>query len=112
VVMAQEIDPPESETPIQWLLLTNREVTTLEQAEMMLDWYLCRWQIEVFFRILKSGCKVEELQLEKIERLKPAVMFYMLIAWRVHYFTMIGRDCPEMPCDLILDLCAVNSYVE
>jgi len=70
---------------------------------MMLDWYLCRWQIEVFFRILKSGCKVEELQLEKIERLELAVMFYMLIAWRVHYFTMIGRDCPEMPCDLILD---------
>jgi len=103
VVMAQEINPPESETPIQWLLLTNREVTTLEQAEMMLDWYLCRWQIEVFFRILKSGCKVEELQLEKIERLELAVMFYMLIAWRVHYFTMIGRDCPEMSCDLILD---------
>jgi len=76
---------------------------TLEQAEMMLDWYVCRWQIEVFFRILKSGCRVEELQLEKIERLEPAMMFYMLIAWRVHYFAMIGRDCPKMPCDLILD---------
>ncbi len=102
-VWAKEINPPGSEQPIQWVLLTNLEVTTLDQAEKMLDWYLCRWQIEIFFRILKSGCKIEELQLEKIERLEPALMLYMLIAWRVHYFTMIGRDCPELPCDLILD---------
>ncbi len=76
VVLAQEINPPKSEAPIQWLLLTNREVTALDEAEKMLDWYLCRWQIEIFFRILKSGCKIEELQLEKIERLEPAVMLY------------------------------------
>jgi len=42
-VMAQEINPPKSEAPIQWLLLTSREVTALDEAEKMLDWYLCRW---------------------------------------------------------------------
>ena len=86
---------------IEWMLLTNLEVNTLEQAEGKLSWYLSRWQIEIFFRILKSGCKIEELQLEKIERLEPAVTLYMLIAWRVLYCTMIGRECPELPCDLI-----------
>ena len=102
-VLAREIHPPKDQKPIEWMLLTNRTVATQEHAEQLLAWYLCRWQIEIFFRILKSGCKIEELQLEKLERLEPAIMFYMLIAWRVLYFTMIGRECPELPCNLIFD---------
>ena len=46
---------------------------------------------------------IEELQLEKIERLEPAIMLHMLIAWRVLYFILLGRECPELPCDLIFD---------
>ena len=56
-----------------------------------------------FFRILKSGCRVEELQLEKLQRLEPALAFYMIIAWRVLFLTMLGRECPEMPCDVVFD---------
>jgi hypothetical protein len=39
--------------------------------------------------------------LEKRERLEPALAFYMIIAWRVLYLTMLGRECPEMPCDTV-----------
>lgn len=102
-LLARELNPPAGETPIEWLLLTNLAVRTQAQAEEKLSWYLARWQIEIFFRILKSGCKIEELQLEKLERLEPAIMLYMLIAWRVLYLTLIGRECPELPCSLILD---------
>ena len=102
-LLAREISPPAGETPIEWLLLTNLDVATLDQAEQKLSWYLCRWQVEIFFRILKSGCKIEALQLEKIERLEPAIMCYMLIAWRVLFFTMVGREGPELPCNLIFD---------
>jgi hypothetical protein len=59
------------------------------------------WGIEVYFKVLKSGCRVEQLQLEKRERLEPALAFYMIIAWRVLYLTMLGRACPEMPCDTV-----------
>jgi len=76
-------------------------VDTAEQAAEKLQWYLCRWQVEVFFRILKSGCKVEQLQLEKLERLEPALAFYLIIAWRVLSLTMLGRECPEPPCDVV-----------
>jgi hypothetical protein len=100
-ILAREVNPPEGESPIEWMLLTNREVQTLEEAEEKLSWYLSRWQIEILFRILKSGCKIEELQLEKIERLEPAVTLYLIIAWRVLYCTMVGRECPELPCNLI-----------
>ena len=102
-ILAQEEHPPRGEEPIQWILLTNRTVQTLEQAQQMLDWYLCRWQIEVFFKILKSGCKVEELQLEHVDRIENALAFYQIIAWRVLYLTMLGRECPELPCDLVFE---------
>lgn len=103
VVMAQELNPPKGEKPITWMLVTNLEVITLEQAMEKIRWYLCRWQIEIFFRILKSGCKVEKLQLERADRLRPAVAMYMIVAWRVLYLTMLGRECPQIPCDLVFD---------
>ena len=92
---------PPGEDPLDWLLLTNLPVETPEQAIEKLQWYLCRWQIEIYFKVLKSGCRIEELQLEKRERLEPALAFYMIIAWRVLYLTMLGRECPEMPCDTV-----------
>ena len=81
--------------------MTNLPVETPEQAREKLSWYLCRWQIEVYLQVLKSGCRVEQLQLETRERLEPALGFSMIIAWRVLYLTMLGRDCPEMPCNTL-----------
>jgi hypothetical protein len=100
-LLATEPQPPADEDPLNWLLLTNLPVETAEQAVEKLSWYLCRWQIEVYFKVLKSGCRVEQLQLETRERLEPALAFYMIIAWRVLYLTMLGRECPEMPCDAV-----------
>jgi hypothetical protein len=102
-ILATECEPPPGEDAVDWLLLTNLPVTTPEQALEKLSWYLCRWQIEIFFRILKSGCRIEELQLQTLERLQPALAFYMIIAWRVLLLTMLGRACPEMPCDVVFE---------
>lgn len=103
VLLAQEIDPPANEEPITWVLLTNLHVTTAEQALEKMRWYLCRWQIEVYFRILKSGCRIEELQLETLDRLRPALALYMIVAWRVLFLTILGRACPELPCDRVFE---------
>lgn len=100
-LLAFEPNPPAGEDPLVWVLLTNLPVETPEQALEKLSWYLCRWQIEVYFKVLKSGCRVEQLQLETRERLEPALGFYMIIAWRVLYLTMLGRDCPQMPCNTV-----------
>jgi hypothetical protein len=75
-LLAFEPNPPAGEAPLVWVLLTNLPVETPEQALEKLSWYLCRWQIEVYFKILKSGCRVEQLQLETRERLEPALAFY------------------------------------
>ena len=103
VLLAQETRPPKGEEPVTWVLLTNLPVTTAEQAIEKISWYLCRWQIEIYFRILKSGCKIEKLQLERVERLRPALALYMIVAWRVLYLTLMGRECPELPCDLVFE---------
>lgn len=100
-LLATEQSPAAGTDPVEWLLLTNLPIDNAEQAAEKLTWYLCRWQVEIYFRILKSGCKVEEMQLEKLERLEPALAFYMIIAWRVLYLTMLGRECPELPCNVV-----------
>jgi hypothetical protein len=69
IILAQEENPPAGEKAILWRLLTNRTVETLAQASEMIDWYRRRWLIEIYFRILKSGCRVESLQLSSVERL-------------------------------------------
>lgn len=100
-ILAWEESPPEGVESIQWLLLTNLPVITGEEAEEKVRWYVCRWQIEVYFRILKSGCKVEQLQLQTRDRLEVALAFYMIIAWRVLYLVMLGRTVPQLSCEAV-----------
>ena len=89
--MAVEIEPPAGQEPINWILLTSLECRTAEQALQVLELYLCRWQIEVFHRVLKSGCRVEELQLRDAEPIQLAILLYMIVAWRVLYVMHLGR---------------------
>jgi len=79
-LLARESEPPPGEEPVEWLLLSNLPVETPEQAIETLSWYLCKWQIEIDFKVLKSGCRVEALQLETRKRLEPALALYMIIA--------------------------------
>lgn len=102
-LLASEIRPPADDAPVEWRLLTNLPIDTPELAVEKIAWSLCRWQIEVLFKILKSGCKIEELQIERRERLEPAMAFYRIIAWRVLMLTHLGRTCPELPCDVVFN---------
>ena len=102
-VLVEEINPPEGEEPITWLLLTSLPVDTFEQACLVVEYYLCRWQIEIYFKVLKSGCKIEDRQFETSERIKPCIALYMIVAWRVLFVTMLGRECPDLPCTVLFE---------
>lgn len=104
-VVAKEINPPVGEDPIEWILLTTFSARTLRKALQLLKWYTRRWHIEVFHKILKSGCRVEKSQLKDSEGLLPRVALQMVIAWRIHYLTLLGRTCPDLPCGAVLDAC-------
>jgi hypothetical protein len=89
---------PEKGEPIEWLLLTTIEVSSAEEAIEKLDWYTKRWGIEVYHKTLKSGCRIEDRQLEEADRLEVCLGLDMVVAWRVDYLKMLGREKPEEPC--------------
>lgn len=102
-IVARESAPPQGEKAVEWRLLTNRAVTTLEQALEMLDWYRARWEIEMFFHVLKNGCRVEGLQLGRVERIERAVVMYMVVAWRIARLMRLGRSCPDLEAALMFE---------
>jgi hypothetical protein len=59
--------------------------------------------IEVFFRVLKSGCRVEERLFEHIDRLLPCVALYTIVAWRTLMLCRMGRNCPDVDCEAVFE---------
>ena len=102
-VYAIEIDAPQGEEPIEWLLLTTLPVTDVTEAVQKIKWYRERWKIERFHFTLKSGCKVEELQFETAERLIKAITLYAVIAWYLLWLTYQARSTPHLSCEVILE---------
>jgi Transposase Tn5 dimerisation domain/Transposase DNA-binding len=103
VVLVRELNPPVGEEPIEWVLVTSLPIDTTDEVLLVVQYYCQRWTIEIFFKILKSGCKVEESQLETAERFRPYLGFSMIAAWRIQYVMKLGRDCPDLPCDIAFD---------
>lgn len=101
-VLAQEIQPPEGREPIEWRLLTTLPVESAEDACNCVRWYTKRWTIERYHYTLKSGCRIEELQLETVDRLHRALAVYSVVAWRLLYLTYMARTEPESPCTRFL----------
>ena len=96
-LIATEINAPAGSKPVCWRLLTNRAVPTLAAAVELLDWYRARWEIELFFLVLKEGCRVERLQLADTDRLQTALALYMVIAWRINRLMRLGAPCRIYP---------------
>ncbi|RME59962.1 IS4 family transposase [Candidatus Parcubacteria bacterium] len=102
VVYLREVDAPEDIEPIEWMLLTNVPVQNFQDAVERVSWYARRWGIEVYHKVIKSGCKVEDCRLETTQRLLPYLTLFSIIAWRLYWMTLINRHNPEAPCSLIL----------
>lgn len=102
-ILVTDLNTPEGEESINWKLLTTIEVSNFEQACEKVEWYACRWGIEVFHRTLKSGCNVENRQLGDVEKIKRCLAIDLVIAWRILYLTMLGREKPDIRCDQFLE---------
>ena len=102
-IEAREAHPPRGRSPLHWRLLTTCETNTLAQATEIIGWYCMRWGIEVFHKVLKSGCAVEAVQLENAERLQRYLAIKLVIAWQVQALTHLGRVQPEADAGEILD---------
>ena len=102
ILVREEHPPATIDEPIEWLVLTNTAVRTLEDAVRVVGWYCCRWQIEVYHKVLKSGCQVEDSRLQTADRLQNYIALMSVIAWRLHWLTYINRTNPTQPCTVVL----------
>lgn len=101
-VLVREEAPPAGEPPLEWLLLTSVPVETKAAVRERAAWYRQRWLIERYHYVLKSGCRVEDLQLEHADRLQRAVAAYGVVAWRLLWLTYEARRHPEQACAAVL----------
>jgi hypothetical protein len=102
-VLAREADPPAGVEPLEWMLLTTMAVNSFEQAVEKLAWYTIRWQIEVFHRTLKTGCKIEDRQLGTADRIETCLAIDMVVAWRIVHLVRLGRKVPNVSCEIYFE---------
>jgi hypothetical protein len=103
VVLVSEVNPPAGEPAVEWLLVTTLPIDTPEQVRAVVQYYCVRWGIEVLFRTLKSGCRIEERRLEDVERVLPCLGLYLIVAWRTLFVCRMGQECPEMDCEAVFE---------
>ncbi len=101
-LLVEEATPPSEGKPIRWLLLTTLPIDSFEQAWQCVHWYALRWLIERFHFTLKSGCRIEQLQLESAQRLLKALATYSIVAWRLMWLTYCARLWPDDSCATVL----------
>jgi Transposase DNA-binding/Transposase Tn5 dimerisation domain len=101
VVLAEEVEGPGDGSDVSWLLITSLPIGTQEEVLRVVDYYRARWVIEVYFRVLKTGCRVERSKLESVRRVQNALAFYQIIAWRLLSITHLNRQTPEAPCTVV-----------
>lgn len=109
VVLVSEVDPPADEVPIEWILLSSLPIDGDDDQAisrlvmLIIDYYCVRWMIEIFFRVLKSGCRVEERRFEHIDRMLPCLAIYLIVAWRTLYVCRLGRATPDLDCEAVFE---------
>jgi hypothetical protein len=103
VVLVEEVGGPGDDTDVSWLLLSSLPIGTAEEVLKVIDYYAARWAVEVYNRTWKTGCRVEEIQLETQARLKNCLAMYAIVAWRVLYLTYLNRSCPRLPCTVVFE---------
>ena len=111
----EETPPAGGSKPIEWMLLSTIPIERADDAIKLLDYYAKRWRIEDWHRILKTCCRVEEPAHRDSECLMRLVAINMVIAWRIHLMTLLGREVPELPMDLLfsdLEITVLERYCE
>jgi len=115
VVHVNEDSPPPETDPIEWFLLTTLDIKSIDDALNCVKWYCLRWRIEDWHRVLKFGCGVEKMAHKTAERLRRAIAINMVIAWRIMLMTLMGRQTPELPPEVVfsdLEIEVLKAYAK
>jgi hypothetical protein len=115
VVHVSEKNPPADTKPLEWFLITTIDIKSVEDAINCVEWYIKRWRIEDWHRVLKSGCKTEDLAHKTADRLRRAIAINLVVAWRIMLMTLLGREAPELPPEILfsdLEIKVLKAYAK
>jgi hypothetical protein len=115
LIHAVEENPPQDTKAVEWFLLTTIKIDSAMDVEKCLRWYTLRWRIEDWHRVLKSGCNIDNLAHETAERLRRAIGINLVIAWRIMLMTLLGRETPELPAEILfsdVELRTLHAYAK
>ena len=115
IVHALEENPPLDTKAVEWFLLTTIDIRSAEDAERCLRWYCLRWRIEDWHRVLKSGCRIEDIAHKTAERLRRAIAINLVIAWWIMLMSLLGRETPELPAEVLfsdIELRTLKAYAK
>jgi len=101
IIHILEESPPFGVKPLEWFLLTTIHIPDAQTALQCVRWYCLRWRIEDWHRVLKSGCRIEDVGHKTADRIRRAIAINLVIAWRIMLMTLLGREAPELPADLL-----------
>jgi hypothetical protein len=100
-VLVSEIDPPKGIQPLNWLLLTTLPIETQEEVFRIIKLYGQRWSVEVYFKVLKSGCRIDTVRFHSVSSIKRYIALTMLVAWKVMLATYLPREYPDAPFSIL-----------
>ena len=103
VIRVWEEQAPEGEEPLEWVLLTSVPTTTLEQAWERVDWYRHRWLVEDYHQCLKSGCRIEQRQLQTVDALIRLLGLLSPLAVRLLQVRACAREDPQRPAYEVIE---------
>ena len=103
VIRVWEEQAPEGEEPLEWILLTSVPTTTLEDAWERVDWYGHRWLAEDYHQCLKSGCRIEQRQLQTVDGLMRLLGLLSPMAVRLLQVRALAREEPERPAHEVIE---------
>ncbi len=96
-VWVHEVDAPDGEQPIEWLLWTTLPIDTADQVAEIVDIYRARWLIEELFKAIKTGCAYEQRRLESPHGLQNLLAITIPVAYRLLLLRHLARSAPETP---------------
>lgn len=100
-IWVHEPEPPAGVEPIDWMLLSDLPIGSLEEAWERVQYYCRRWTIEEWHRVLKSGCGIEQREFKTAEHLQRVLAFDLIVAWRVLACVKLGRSLPQLPASVL-----------
>ena len=101
MIRVWELHPPDGAEPLEWLLMTNLPIDTVQDVMKVVNYYKQRWKIERFHYVLKSGCNIEGIQQRSVRGIELMILFYSFISIQIMMLTFLSRSYPDMSCDLV-----------